>query len=115
MNREDDEKLWDLLSQASTPAAATPFFTRNVLRAIRENSSRTSGFAVGWYRRILFPAAIGFAALVLTFAGLRFIPRSHPETSTNQNAVLVADDDNQDDDLNLLAGNDDDSDDSQLL
>jgi hypothetical protein len=34
MRREDDEKLWDLLGQATTPAVS-PFFARNVLRTVR--------------------------------------------------------------------------------
>jgi len=37
MKREEDQQLWDLLGQASEPKLS-PFFARNVVRAVRQRS-----------------------------------------------------------------------------
>ena len=61
MKREDDQELWDLLGTAATPALS-PFFARNVVRQVREES-QARGDLIAWLRpRILMPVA----ALVLT-------------------------------------------------
>lgn len=116
MDRQDDQQLWDLLGEASSPAEPSMFFARNVLREIREGSERRSWLSVALGRRIFVPASVAFATLLLTFAGLRFAPqfRTH-HRDTASNAVLVADEESQNDDLNLLADADDDNDDSQVL
>lgn len=65
MKREDDQQLWDLLGQAAEPELS-PFFARNVVRAIRQNPQQ--GTWLGWFKlRRLVPAA-GIAAAVV--AGL---------------------------------------------
>ena len=62
MRREDDEKLWDLLGQATTPAVS-PFFARNVLRTIRQ---RPGFLHSGWFRLSqLIPAATVAVALIV--------------------------------------------------
>lgn len=48
MNTEDKDDLWDLLGQAKAPAPS-PFFSRNVLRAIREEAQEKPG-ALLWVR-----------------------------------------------------------------
>jgi hypothetical protein len=37
MDRNDDQELWDLLASSRVPAAS-PFFSRNVLRRLRQES-----------------------------------------------------------------------------
>ena len=49
MKREDDQQLWDLLGQ-DRPRQLSPFFSRNVVRRIRE---RSAGFE--WLRSWLNP------------------------------------------------------------
>ncbi|HEX8280565.1 MAG TPA: hypothetical protein VF551_04250 [Chthoniobacterales bacterium] len=67
MKREDDHELWDLLGRAEAPAVS-PFFARNVVRQIRQESS-WRGTLIGWLRpRILVPSAA--LALVAALAAL---------------------------------------------
>lgn len=63
MNRADDEKLWDLLGQAPPPAEASPFFARNVIRAIREETATSETGAPWFWLRRLLPAAAAVALL----------------------------------------------------
>ena len=57
----ENDGLWNLLGKASRPDVS-PFFARNVLRAIRQSAQAPSPWFI---RRWLAPAA--FAALVLGF------------------------------------------------
>jgi hypothetical protein len=69
MKREDDQQLWDLLGQASEPKLS-PFFARNVLRAIRQRS-RWFDRAGHWLApRKLVPVtglAVAIVAAIITF------------------------------------------------
>ena len=74
MNRHDDEKLWDLLGQGREPEVS-PFFSRNVLRKIREAQGETPQrpwFSLRW----LMPAA-GLAVTVIAALLLRFQIPAH--------------------------------------
>ena len=63
MKREDDQQLWDLLGQADEPKLS-PFFTRNVLRQIRQEP-RWFEQVRSWLRlRRLVPAS-GLALVVI--------------------------------------------------
>ena len=42
MNNEERDDLWQLLGRAKE-TAVSPFFSRNVLRSIREEESRAGG------------------------------------------------------------------------
>jgi len=65
MRREDDQKLWDLLGQASTPPVS-PFFARNVLRTVREQPVLPRSLR-DWFRLSrLVPAATVAVALIVT-------------------------------------------------
>ena len=48
MNTEDKDDLWELMGRAKAPAPS-PFFSRNVLRAIREESQEKPGVML-WLR-----------------------------------------------------------------
>jgi len=63
MNREDDDKLWDLLGQAQQPAVS-PFFARNVLRRVREQPQRWAGVREWLNLRSLIPASTVAVALI---------------------------------------------------
>ena len=105
MNREEDEKLWDLLGRASEPAAS-PFFARNVLRKIREAQGESS--PRHWYVRWLVPAA-GVAVVII--AGLALPTQVIKQQRSNSEVVAIAD--SQDSelmaDLEDLMGSDDSS------
>lgn len=49
MKTEEQDDLWDLLGRAKAPTPS-PFFSRNVLRAIREEEQEKPGFIL-WLRR----------------------------------------------------------------
>ena len=87
MKREDDQELWDLLGKAATPALS-PFFARNVVRQVREETrSRREIFA--WLRpRILVPAAA--FALAVAFAGVTLQRSVNDPTQDNLPETLAA-------------------------
>ncbi len=64
MERDDDKQLWDLLGQAKTPPAASPFFARNILREIRQQPRWKTTLAVWLRPRRLVPVTALAAALV---------------------------------------------------
>ena len=63
MKREDDEKLWDLLGRAAQPDIS-PFFARNVLRRVREQSRWVIALRNWFSVRRLVPVS-GLAAAIL--------------------------------------------------
>ena len=68
MKREDDQQLWDLLGQASEPKLS-PFFARNVVRAIRQRSRPFESLPSWLSVRKLIPiagVAVAVVAVILT-------------------------------------------------
>ena len=65
MKREDDQELWDLLGKAGQPAIS-PFFARNVLRQVRQESSWRDSLWLWLRPRRLIPAAGVALALIVT-------------------------------------------------
>jgi hypothetical protein len=63
MNTEEHDDLWELLGRAKAPAAS-PFFSRNVLRAIREEQQEKVGFLL-WLRLHWQMAAASACALAV--------------------------------------------------
>jgi len=83
MNLDDNDKLWELLGKARQPSVA-PFFTRNVLRAIRqenqgEDGRRAAGFprAHRWTWRFAIAGTCAIAAL-MTIGPVNFV-RHHSQ------------------------------------
>jgi hypothetical protein len=110
MNREEDPQLWDLLGR-SKGAAPSPFFARNLVRAVRAEIPERHGLT-GWFSRRLVLAFSAAAAVVIaafTFQVLHYQGSPHRGLT----AVKVQDSDVAAD-LDLLASNDDD-DDASLL
>ncbi len=61
MNTEEHDDLWDLLGKAKE-TKASPFFSRNVLRAIRESQGDQGGF-FAWLRARWALTAISVSVL----------------------------------------------------
>ena len=95
MKREEDEKLWDLLGHATEPAAASPFFARNVLRKIREARGESTPRG-SWYLRWLVPAA-GVAVVII--AGLALPNQIIKQTHSNPRPDALVSVEAQDSDL----------------
>lgn len=95
MNREDDEKLWDLLGRSPEPKVS-PFFARNVLREVREPESRSR---VGDWLQWLVPAAgVAVAIIAALFLGVQTPGPNYsdPQAETlsfieSQDSELIAD------------------------
>jgi hypothetical protein len=83
MNNNEHDNLWNLLGKAREPEVS-PFFTRNVLREVRQ--SRQQSVVLAWFMaqwRIASLSAVA-AALTLTL----FIQKPAQTTSSN---TLIAD------------------------
>lgn len=107
MNRDDDPHLWDLLGQAQKPESS-PFFARNVVRAVRQAPPQEHSWVnwVGW-RRVV-PAISLVAAALLTFTGVQVW--HNRSAGPRDNRMLVADGSDPDltADMEVLATDDDD-------
>jgi hypothetical protein len=73
MNTEEHDDLWDLLGKARTPDVS-PFFSRNVLRAIREEATAKPGL-FAWLRRHWQLTTASTCAVALA-VGLTFVEQS---------------------------------------
>jgi hypothetical protein len=76
MNTEEHDDLWELLGRAKE-TKASPFFSRNVLRAIREEESSKVGW-FNWLRTRWGLAALGAAALAVV-ATVSILPEQRPD------------------------------------
>jgi hypothetical protein len=74
MNNEEQDDLWELLGRAKAPVAS-PFFSRNVLRAIREEEQEKPGFFF-WLRSHWQVAAISTCAVAIA-ASFAFVQQAH--------------------------------------
>ena len=63
MKREDDQQLWDLLGR-SRQVEVSPFFARNVVRAVREQPRPFERFRAWLRPKVLVPAT-GLAAAII--------------------------------------------------
>ena len=87
MNREEDEKLWDLLGHSAEPKAS-PFFARNVLRKIREAQGETVA-RPWWNLRWLVPAA-GVAVAIIAAVLLRFQMPGRTHSAPRGDAIVLS-------------------------
>ena len=111
MKREDDPELWDLLGNGREPALS-PFFARNVLRQIRQETNWRERLGSWLQLRRLIPAAGVALALVITTMSFHHVPQGDgavpddpPDTVASidpQDYEVVAD-------LDDLLANEDDS------
>lgn len=117
MKREEDEKLWDLLGHSAEPNVS-PFFSRNVLRKIREARGEARP-ARWWNLRWLLPAT-GVAVAVIAALSLRLqIPQHTLPAKARGNVLALSEAQDSDlmSDLDELVSSDDPSslDDAVLL
>ena len=81
MKREDDQDLWDLLGRTAEPKLS-PFFARNVLREIRQESSRFERTRKWLSLRRLIPAsALAIVAMGVTVATHHPASQKSPESA----------------------------------
>lgn len=115
MNRDDDQKLWDLLGKAEAPQAS-PFFSRNILRAVRvEPRSFTGLRSLFLWPRI---AAVGGLSAAILLAGLAAHHSWNGQELRQSNSVAVSKvsgDEDFDTDIDDLVANDSDDDDVAVL
>jgi hypothetical protein len=112
MNREEDPQLWDLLGR-SKGATPSPFFARNVVRAVRAETPEKHGLMAWFNLGRLVPALS--AAVVLAIAGFTFQMLHHRHSSPQRGFTAVEVQDSEvAADLDLLASNDDDDETSLL-
>ena len=79
MKRDDDQELWDLLGR-TPPPPLSPFFSRNVVRRVR-NARAWPDFASWFTPRNLVPAAA--VALILSLAALSIQVTPNEEATDN--------------------------------
>ena len=96
MNTDEHDDLWSLLGKAKAPAAS-PFFSRNVLRAIREAAPEKRG-VFGWLRARWQLAAAGVCAVLV--AGSIIAPRAD---QPDQTTVLLAKEVSQSTDYHVIS------------
>ncbi len=106
MDRNDDQQLWDLLGSSRAPEAS-PYFSRNILRRLREEPSSRSGLAAWLSWRRLLPVSGLVAATAAIFVAYT-VTFHHPAAGEND---VVAKIDAQDYEVvadldNLLASDD---------
>jgi len=66
MDREDDKQLWDILGQVPKPTLS-PFFARNVVRSVREGTTRF-GRIRQWFSWRRLAAASAVVSVVIGMA-----------------------------------------------
>lgn len=81
MERDDDRELWDALGRLPAPELS-PFFARNVVRRIREESTRLQRVR-SWFslRRIAMASAAGavlVGILIATHAPVPILQKGSP-------------------------------------
>jgi hypothetical protein len=89
MNREDDEKLWDLLGRAPK-VEFSPFFARDVLRRIRERPSWSIQVRSWLSLRRLIPVSAVAMAVIGTFLFLH-TPASHQDPAAESDLIAKID------------------------
>jgi hypothetical protein len=113
MERDDDPQLWDLLMHSKAPEPS-PFFARNVIRAVRAEPVSADGVATWFQLRRLIPSFSALAAVVIAVFTILPLHRSRPVRSAQQFTPVEVADAELATDLDVLSG-DDDSDDAPLL
>ncbi len=84
MNTEEQDDLWELLGRSKAPAPS-PFFSRNVLRAIREEAQEKPGFFL-WLRLHWRVAAVSTCSVALAAS---FALRQMRQTEREPDPVMM--------------------------
>jgi len=86
MERQDDKELWDILGRLPEPAVS-PFFARNVLRKIRQDTTHLDR-ARNWFslRRLVAASAVAIVVVGMAIATHHPVSRT---TSANDSDVVA--------------------------
>ena len=78
MKREDDQDLWDLLGRTAEPKLS-PFFARNVLRQVRQETGGLE-WARKWFslRRLIPASALAIVVMGVAVATHHPVPQKSP-------------------------------------
>jgi hypothetical protein len=87
MKREDDQRLWDLLG-SSVEQQPGPFFSRNVLREIRQQPTWSQRFGSAFTLKRVVPATAAAAILIAITFFTRTSSQS-PSAASNQDDVIA--------------------------
>src|SRR6202035_3024631 len=85
MKTDEQDDLWRLMGHAKAPSVS-PYFSRNVLRAIREESQEKPGLLAWFHWRWVTLAAS--ACVLLAASGVALHHRSTPAPQADAVAVL---------------------------
>ena len=89
MEPEDDKKLWDVLGRLREPTLS-PFFARNILRKIRQESTYLERVRKWWsVRKIVGASAV--AAVAVALALVTHYPGPRTTSSTDPDIVAKID------------------------
>lgn len=89
MNTEEQDDLWQLLGRAKTPAVS-PLFSRNVLRAIREEQQEKPGFLL-WIRRHWQAISISTCTACAIVVGVVVaLPRAAVHQTSPDSVIVLA-------------------------
>ena len=89
MERQDDNKLWDILGRVPEPKLS-PFFARNVLRKIRQDATRFER-ARNWFSLRRLVAASAVAVVVVGMAIATHRPISQTASASDLEVVTKID------------------------
>ena len=102
MSPDEHDDLWRLLGKAR-PTRVSPFFSRNVLRAIREAQAVPAPFSWQWLRQRWIYAAFAVVAVMLAVTTTDQLLTSNRLDPIDQAAIEVA----SSPDFNVIANLDD--------
>src|SRR4030095_160157 len=89
MDREDDKQLWDILGRIPEPKLS-PLFARNVVRGVRQESTRFERMR-GWFSWRRLAAASAAVVLVVGMAIATHHPASQTPDTNNPDVVAKID------------------------
>lgn len=89
MDREDDKQLWDMLGRVPEPTLS-PFFARNVVRNVRQTTTRFERIR-GWFSWRRLAAASAVVVLVIGMAVATHRPVSQPPAIKDSDVVAKID------------------------
>lgn len=89
MKGEENDPLWELLGRARPPEVS-PFFARNVLRAVRNESERSRGGFLGWITaRWRFATALGSVAALFIIVAVT-LDLQAPRQANSEPVMVIA-------------------------
>jgi len=88
VNEMEHDKLWDLLDEADSPVEASPMFSRNVMREIRnlDGNNESIDDSTSFWQRIISPNFAKYGLGMAAAAVCAFLVTTKiPSTNNNEN------------------------------